>query len=158
MKLFSHKKRPVHLGPYPLETLPRVDDASAPPASSGGRRPTEGRVEGPQSAAHAYELYVELFDQQRTGEVSEPAPIPDDPTERVNNVKGGLYFLDADMVGCALLPDDAWTGERQAAHRSAVVTLVAHTRTIAGDHPGDEWIDGTRQPSSTLSGWHCSAV
>ena len=31
MRLFSHRKRPVHLGPYPLERLPRLATADARP-------------------------------------------------------------------------------------------------------------------------------
>ncbi|MEL6985104.1 MAG: Fe-S protein, partial [Actinomycetota bacterium] len=149
MKLFSHRKRPVHLGPYPLERLPRLDDPTATPPGAG-TRPVEGRRQGPRSAGHAYERYLYLYDQQRTGEVAEPAPIPDDPEARSNNIKGGLFFLDADMVGCGHLPDDAWLGEPSPTHRHAVVTLIAHTRTVGRDQPGDDWIDGTRQVNADL--------
>ncbi len=119
-------------------------------------RPIEARKRGLQSAAHAFERYVQLYDGQRTGEVSEPAPIPADPTERANNLKAGLYFLDADMAGCGLVPDDAWTTVPDDAlpdggpHQFAVVTLIAHTRDIEGTQPGDEWIDGTRQVNANV--------
>ena len=148
MKLFSHKKRPTGMGPYPLERLPRLADPAAPVAGAGVR-PAEARPEGPLSASHAYELYLGLFDQQRTGDVSERAPIPDDPQERADNLKGGLYFLDADMAGCGVLTADAWTGETRD-HGFAVVTLVAHSRTVGRDQPGDDWIDGTRQVNADL--------
>ncbi|MCP3988884.1 MAG: Fe-S protein [Actinomycetia bacterium] len=153
MRLFSNKKRPVHLGPYPLERLPRVADAaSVPPGSSGSRprRLTEAGGEGPKSVGHAYDLYLDLFDQQRTGEVAPLAPIPDDPIERADDLKAGLYFLDADMVGTAVVPREAWTGDHRPSHRFAVVTLIAHSRKLAGSHPGDEWIDGTRQVNADL--------
>jgi len=149
MKLFSHRKRPVHLGPYPLERLPRIAEPAARP-SGGGQRPQEARSEGPQGASHAYQLYLDLFDAQRTGEVSEPAPIPDDPGDRANNIKAGLYFLDADMVGCGLVPDDAWLNRNGPRHRFGVVTLVAFTRTVGRNQPGDRWIDGTRQINADL--------
>lgn len=149
MKLFSHRKRPVHLGPYPLERLARLDDPAAT-TPRGGTRPTEQRREGPRGAGHAYRLYLDLYDQQRTGDVADPAPIPDDPEDRASNLKGGLYFLDADMVGCGLVPDDAWLGEPRSAHRFAVVTLIGHTRTVGADQPGDDWIDGTRQVNADL--------
>ena len=148
MKLFSHKKRPTGMGPYPLERLPRLADPAASVAGAGVR-PAEARPEGPLSASHAYELYLDLFDQQRTGDVSERAPIPDDPQERADNLKGGLYFLDADMTGCGVLTADAWTGETRD-HGFAVVTLVAHSRTVGRDQPGDDWIDGTRQVNADL--------
>ena len=150
MKLFSHRKRPVHLGPYPLERLPRLDDPAMKPRATGGRRPTEQAAPGPLSASHAYPLYLDLFDEQRTGEVSEPAPIPDDPEERAQNLKAGLYFLDADMVGCAAVPTEAWSGAQIDSHRYAVVTLVGFSRTVRGDNPGDAWIDGTRQINADL--------
>ena len=63
MKPFSHRRRPVHLGPYPLERLPRLDAVDALPPGSDSEplppRPTEAESPGPTSAAHAYELYRE---------------------------------------------------------------------------------------------------
>ncbi len=150
MKLFSHKDRPVHLGPYPLERLPRLPDPEATPPAIRGMRPVEPQAEGSTGAGHAYGLYIDLFDQQRTGDVSDPAPIPDDPAERANNLKSGLYFLDADMVGVAVIPDDAWVRDSKVRHRYGIVTLIAHTRRIDGGQPGDEWIDGTRQINADL--------
>ena len=66
-----------------------------------------------------------------------------------NNLKAGLYFLDADMVGCALIVDEAWTGERRG-HRFAVISLIAFTRKLSQEGPGDDWIDGTRQINADL--------
>lgn len=150
MKLFSHKKRPVHLGPYPLERLDHLEPDVAPPTRWSGTKPREGRSESPQSAAHAYGLYLDLFDQQRSGESAEPAPIPDDPGQRADNVKAGLYFLDADMVGCGIVPAEAWKTKEISGHRFAVVTLIAHTRQVGRNQPGDAWIDGTRQVNAEL--------
>ena len=153
MRLFSHRKRPVHLGPYPLERLPRIDAADAsPPGSGSARLPprlAEAEAPGPRSAAHAYRLYLELFDGQRHGDVAPEAPTPADPATVADNLKAGLYFLDADMVGCGLIPQDAWTGARRE-HRYAVVTLVAFSRKLPRACPGDDWIDGTRQVNADL--------
>ncbi len=149
MKLFSHRKRPVHLGPYPLETLPRLAP-NAEPLRGRGVSPFEDRTEGPLGAGHAYSRYRALHDQQRTGDVSELAPIPDDLQERASNLKSGLYFLDADMAGCGLVPRNAWLTEPIPDHAHAVVALVAHTRTVGHNQPGDEWIDGTRQTNADL--------
>jgi len=115
-----------------------------------GARPSEKRTAGPRSAAHAYPVYLDLFDAQRTGEASDPAPIPDDPDQRAHNVKGGLYFLDADMVGCGRITNAAWTGEPSPGHDFAVVALVGFSRIVGSDQPGDEWIDGTRQLNADL--------
>ena len=153
MRLFSHRKRPVHLGPYPLERLPRLAAAGArPPGANAGRlppRPVEAEQSGPLSAAHAYGLYRDLFDGQRHGEVAPEAPIPADPVDIAKNLKAGLYFLDADMVGCGLIPEEAWTGSRRD-HRYAVVTLIAFSRKLSSECPGDDWIDGTRQINADL--------
>ncbi|MEE9413634.1 MAG: hypothetical protein V3V01_00015, partial [Acidimicrobiales bacterium] len=153
MKLFSHKKRPVHLGPYPLERLPRIADPSGQPTGLTNNpqpRPVEERsVQGSQGCGHAFGLYGELFDTQVHGPVAPAAPIPNDPTELSHNLKAGQYFLDADMVGCGIISDDAWTGE-SLEHRFAIVTLIAFTPQLDGSHPGDEWIDGTRQANADL--------
>ena len=152
MKLFSHRKRPVHLGPYPLERLPRLDDPAATPPAVGGTSPAEARIEGPQGAGHAYGRYFDLLDADRSGPVAEPAPIPDDLAERAANLKAGCYFLDADMAGCGLIPTDAWSGPDGpiTGHSHAVVVLVAHSRMVGRNQPGDRWIDGTRQVNADL--------
>ncbi len=150
MKLFSNRKRPVHLGPYPLERLPRTN---AVPSLSGVRRPQERRPAGDQSAVDAYSFYLDLLDSQRAGDVAPTAPVPDDPVERSQNVKAGLYFLDADMVGCAAVPAEAWLADGSGAeddHRFAVVVLIAHSRQFSSPQPGDRWIDGTRQVNADL--------
>ncbi|MEM7092439.1 MAG: 4Fe-4S dicluster domain-containing protein [Actinomycetota bacterium] len=149
MKLFSHRKRPVHLGPYPLERLRRLEAPDSTPPHTAGVYPVETGSPGPFSAGHAYQRYLDLYDDQRHGDVAAAAPIPTDPAERSRNIKGGLYFLDADMVGCGLMPDEAWLGEA-AGHRWAIVTLIAHTRLVGSHQPGDEWIDGTRQVNADL--------
>ena len=152
MKLFSHKKRPVHLGPYPLETLPRLSDPAATPPGLRGAlppRPSEGISEGELGAGHAFGLYVDLFDSQVHGAMSPRAPIPDGPIERAHHLKAGAYFLDADMVGTALIPSDAWIGEALD-HSHAVVVLAAFTRKMKSKQPGDTWVDGTRQANADL--------
>ena len=154
MRLFSHKKRPVHLGPFPLERLPRLaDPAATPPSVVAGKalppRPRETASESPSGAGHAYALYLDMYAEQRHGDPGPDAPVPDDPQERAANVKAGLYFLNADMAGCSLVPDAAWTGENLG-HRFAVVTLIAHSRKLAGPQPGDDWVDGTRQVNADL--------
>ena len=67
MKFFSHKKRPVDLGPFPLEALPRLVHASARPIglkSDTPGRPVEQRTEGPLAMSHALERYAELLNAQ----------------------------------------------------------------------------------------------
>ena len=153
MRLFSHRKRPVHLGPYPLERLPRLDGAEAAPLGPdrGGPAPRLGEdgKAGPRSAGHAYRPYLDLLSEHRDGETAPAAPIPDDPTAIAHNLKAGLYFLDADMVGCGLINEGAWTGVARP-HRHGVVILIAFSRKLPGAQPGDSWIDGTRQINADL--------
>ncbi len=153
VKLFSHRKRPVHLGPYPLETLPRRPDALPADLRSAATatRPNESRAGGGRAAASSYVPYLDLCDSMRTGDVAPAAPIPDDPQNIADNVRAGLYFLDADMVGIGRIDDDAWTGE-PLGHRFAIVTVVAFTREFVDGptRPGDDWIDGTRQINADL--------
>ena len=115
MRLFSHKKRSVHLGAYPLERLARLPTATALPPGLNGHtsaRPSEGLSEGPTGMGHAFDKYIELFDSLRTGEVAASrAPIPEDPDEIAANIKAGIYFLDADMAGICEAPTDAWQGK-----------------------------------------------
>ncbi len=102
MKLFSHRKRAVHLGPYPLERLPRLAKPTAEPHGLGREvplRPVESSRGGPFGCGHAYKLYVDLFDAQVDGSVDPRDQIPDDPEVVADNLKAGLYFLDADKVG-----------------------------------------------------------
>ena len=85
MRLFSHKKRAVHQGSFPLETLPRLADPAASPIGLRGAvpaSPSEPHRQGPLAAAHALGVYVDLFDAHVSGDVSPPAPIPTDPAER----------------------------------------------------------------------------
>ncbi|MGI9596672.1 MAG: 4Fe-4S dicluster domain-containing protein [Acidimicrobiales bacterium] len=121
--------------------------------SFGARRPDrvdDDRAEGPLGAGHAYAPYVDMYARQRRGEIAPPAPIPDDLTERSNNLKAGLYFLDADMVGCGVMPAGGWLADPEADQRFTVVTLIAHSRRLDGTNPGDGWIDGTRQVNAEL--------
>lgn len=156
MKLFSHKKRPVHLGAFPLETLPRLADPTATPIGLAADRrggvpasPSERDRQGPLGAAHALSAYVDLFDAHVSGDVSPLAPIPEDPVERANHLKSGCYFLDADMVGAGVIPAEAWTDSRLS-HDWAIVVLVAFSRSLPSSQPGDNWVNGTRQASADL--------
>ena len=90
-----------------------------------------------------------MFDAQRRGDAAPAAPITDDPVARSENLKAGLYFLDADMVACTGVPDHAWLA-RPEPLPFAVVILIAHSRRVRGHHPGDDWIDGTRQVNADL--------
>jgi hypothetical protein len=72
MRLFSHQRRPVHLGSYPLERLARLSSSTARPPGLHERaseRPSEGIEAGPVGIGLAFAKYVALFDGLRSGAV-----------------------------------------------------------------------------------------
>ena len=117
--------------------------------AASGRRPHEVRSEGPQSVGHAFATYEALFDAFRHGEVAPAAPIPSEPEAISANLKAGLYFLDADIVGCGVIPDAAWIGQRHD-HQHSVIVVVEHARDRGAAQPGEQWISGTRQRNADL--------
>ena len=104
-RFFSDRKRPVHLGPYPLERLRRRDrlpDLSAVPVMA---RLDFHRPDRPESIVNAMGEYQAMMDAIRDGLVNPArAEIPQDPRERANHLKAFGYFCDASMVGCGPLP------------------------------------------------------
>ena len=106
MRFFSYKDRPVHLGPYPLERLPRTStcpDLSVLGAAQALSFDDLGR---PQSLMHAMARFIGMFDVIRDGPVApQRAEVPDDPAERARHLKAAAYYFDASMAGvCALTP------------------------------------------------------
>jgi len=111
VKLFSYRKRPVHLGPYPSEKLARLDDPAT--VSFAGLAPlTQLAVaanDEPQSITHAIDDYLSLLDAVRDGPVNpQQAEIPDSPEARANNLKAFGYFLDASLAGACQTSEDLW--------------------------------------------------
>lgn len=103
-RLFSTRKRPFHLGPFPLERLARRDiapDLSDVPEMSSARY---RRGEQPDSLVHAMAEYQAMLDAIRDGLINrEKAQCPDDPDERARHIKSLAYFQDAPMVGIGRL-------------------------------------------------------
>ncbi len=107
-RYFSDKKRPVHLGSYPLELLERQDqlpDLAAVPAM----QPTSfHRPDAPASIVNAMRDYQAMLDAIRNGFTNKATgEIPADPQQRANNLKGFAYFNDASMAGICQIPDQA---------------------------------------------------
>ncbi len=107
MRIFSHKNRPVHLGPYPLERLARTAGPMEHPA-----RASRGLVYSdpsrPHSIVNAMEEYANIMDRMREGPVApRQAPIPEDLRERAEHIKAACYYLDASMTATCRLPREA---------------------------------------------------
>jgi reductive dehalogenase len=126
MRLFSYRDRPVHLGPYPLERLPRAERApdlsTVPPM-----RALCWDTLGPESIAPSIGRFLGMFDAVRDGAVStSPAEIPDDPGERADHLKAAGYYFDASQVGVCALPAGVLLDEpvRNPAVDALVVELL----------------------------------
>ena len=105
-KLFSYAKRPVHLGPYPLEILGRqnsMPDLERVPQMQAVSFVDDTR---PHSLTNAMTRYIGMLDIVRDGAVNAlKAEVPDDPLERANHLKAAGYYYDAtQMAACALPP------------------------------------------------------
>ena len=156
MRLFSHKRRPVHLGPHCAERLPRLAPDATPNGWTGTTPspPTEKAIPGPQAAVNAFARYQELFDAARQGvPAPERAPIPGGPDEVAANLAAGCYFLDADATATCLVPRDAWSSESTAemvTHRWAVVVLIDFAHGVEAGRPGDAWMLGSQQAAADL--------
>ncbi|MBT3143287.1 NAD-binding oxidoreductase [Phaeobacter gallaeciensis] len=108
MRIFSDKKRPVHLGSYPLERLQRrsgLPDLSSAPAQ---QQLSFHRPDQPDSIVNAMGEFQAMMDAIRDGLVNPvQSEIPTDPQERSDHLKAFGYFNDASMIGIGPLPEAA---------------------------------------------------
>jgi reductive dehalogenase len=112
--MFSYRNRPVHMGPYPTETLARQSCTGKPDYGDlHPMRPLDlSSGADPTSIQHAMDDYLSLLDTLRDGPVNpQTAEIPECPDERANNLKGAGYFLDATIAGTCRLSPECWLEE-----------------------------------------------
>ena len=107
LRVFSEKKRPVHLGRYRLEKLARQSLIEL-----GTVYPFEqlfyANDNRPDSIVNAMRDHQAMLDAIRDGLINKAmAETPDDLQERANHLKSFGYFADASMVGTCLLPHNA---------------------------------------------------
>ena len=164
MRIFSHRDRPVHLGPHPAERLRRLAPDAIPHDWVGKTpdSPDENAVPGPQAVTKGFVRYQELFDVGRSGEPApQRAPIPDDPAEVAANLTAGCYFLDADATATCLVPPEAWLhsnlGDMEN-HRWAVVVLIEFIHGVESGDPGDGWMLGCQQAAADLRATELSVI
>ena len=107
-RLFSDKKRPVHMGHYPAELLARqthIPDLSAVPPMA---QLSFEWPENPVSIINAMREHQAMLDAIRDGLINRAkSEVPDDLQERANHLKAFGYFSDAAVVGICALPDAA---------------------------------------------------
>lgn len=162
MRFFSDAKRPVHLGPYPLERLARgamPDLSNVPPAQQLEFR----RPETPESIVNAMGEYQAMMDAIRDGLVNKSrSVIPDDVQERANHLKAFGYFSDASMVGIGPLPDSALLTQpyrNPDIDRLAEALRTRQTKTLAAgiDMIMADLKESMSAPPSTIVG-HSHAI
>ncbi|MCX7962037.1 MAG: Fe-S protein [Burkholderiales bacterium] len=146
MRIFSNRRRPVHLGPLPLERvrraaavpdLSRVEDAF--PARS---RTALGRIVND---------YIALFEQFRAEPAApERAPYPRDPQRLANELKANCYFLDATLAGCCEVPASAWTGPKRPEERWALAIAVEFGREPDAEDLAARWVRGSEYDCALL--------
>ena len=134
-KIFSTRNRPVHLGPYPLERLTRVEPPPRLSDVPADKVLSFHRPEQPQSIVNAMKEFQAMMDAIRGGFVNKAvADIPSDPVERANHLKAFGYYCDASMVGTGPVPKDAIlaTARRNAdIDRLAEALRTRQTKTLA---------------------------
>ena len=106
MRYFSSRKRPFHLGPFPLEWLSRSDsqpDLAEVPDTAVPRYSRKDQF----SLAQAMGRFAAMMDTVRTGPVvHQKAEISDDPRDRSRHFKATGYYFDCSMAGVTrLLPE-----------------------------------------------------
>ncbi|MDP5219344.1 reductive dehalogenase [Ruegeria sp. 2205SS24-7] len=134
-RVFSDRKRPVHMGPYPLERLARQtgvvrygDVPAMAPLSFA-------RPEQPESIVNAMGEFQAMMDAIREGHANPVrSDIPENPLERANHLKAFGYFNDASMMGIGPLDPEALLS---APRRNPEIDRLAHalktrqTKTLA---------------------------
>ena len=133
VRLFSDKKRAVHLGPFPVEGLLRgeMPDLASVPRDQD----VEFASDTPGSLLNAMRDYQAMMDALRDGLINKTkSEIPSDISERSRHLKAFGYFNDASMVGIGPLPGSAL---RECAIRNPDIDRLAHdlstkqTKTLA---------------------------
>jgi len=138
------KERPFHIGPFPLEVLPRDDgvlerERQTPPRPNSSEAARESLIA--RAADHYREIYLRFVD----GKVAPArAPLPDKLEPRVADIKGAAYFMDASQVGICRVPDSAWLPDSEGraekpAQAFAIVILVAYARLPEPDNIAYGW-------------------
>jgi reductive dehalogenase len=146
----NRKKRPVELGPYPLERLRRDMDVIA---NEAARSPTSpGDLSAPTTQLGcAARKHLQAYEALREPEpFCRTAPVPGDLSRRTRDIKGAGYFLDASQIGICEIADTAWLEQAETDHSHAIVVLVEYGAPIDADNAARDWVAGHDHLLSTL--------
>ncbi|HID67158.1 MAG TPA: NAD-binding oxidoreductase, partial [Roseibacterium sp.] len=165
LRIFSDRNRPVHLGPFPLERLARLDPGQMPDLARVPRfQPLDfRRPDTPHSIVNAMGEYQAMMDAIRDGLVNKTKSSgPSDQGERANHIKSFGYFSDAAMVGISGLPASA---HLETPVRNPDIDRLAHdlqtrqTKTLASgiDLIMADLKDAMQAPPATIAA-HTNAI
>ncbi|MFQ5472878.1 MAG: reductive dehalogenase [Dehalococcoidia bacterium] len=185
MPLFSSRKRPMHLGRYPMEKIKRVDkpttlitdSVKAVPKRAGffvrafhgdigDKAHSEIRrfiTKTPLNRAFGH-IHWQLVPTHKGTPEPEKAPLPEDPDEIAKHIKSLCYFLDADMVGICEMPEWAWYSHDsdgtpiETRHKYAIVVVIDQGFDTMEGSSGDDWISGTQSYRAYLNGSKVACV
>jgi reductive dehalogenase len=147
----NRAKRPVELGPYPLEKLRR--DASIIEAEAA-RAPTDPgslATGGSSYLVDATLSHLNAYEELREPEpFARKAPVPDDLALRTRDIKGAGYFLDASQIGICEIAGNIWLNDVFTTHSHAVVVLVEYSDPIDSDNAASAWVAGSEHLLATL--------
>jgi reductive dehalogenase len=180
LSLFSKRKRPLHLGTYPMEKIKRVektttliidDEVKRTPARANGfirarfgdfgeKAQTEVKrfvVKSPVSAA--MRRVIETMVPIQEGEVApEKAPIPDDPKKLSEHIKALSYYLDSDLTGICEAKEYCWYShdldgnEIKVRHKYAIVLVIDQGFHTMDSASGDDWISSAQSFRAYMRG------
>jgi reductive dehalogenase len=184
MQFLSRKKRPMHMGKYPMERLRRIkkpttlitDDVRQVPkragffvrAFHGDLGPKTGEeikrfiTKTPLNAAIGH-LHWKHVPVHKGEAAEEKAPIPG-PEEMAKHIKSLCYFLDADLVGICEIPEYAWFSHESdgtpitTRHKYAIVVVIDQGWDSFEGSSGDDWISGAMSYRAYYNGSTVSTI
>jgi len=185
IRLRSRKRRPMHLGRYPMEKIKRVDTPTTlitddikrvPKRADGfvraffgdmGKKPAKEIrrfiTKNPLNAAIGH-LHWKQVPIHRGDPHPEKAPLPNDPEEITKHIKSLAHFMDADMVGICEMPEWAWYSHDikgnpiEPTHKYAIVIVIDQGWDTFEGSSGDDWVSGAQSYRAYLNGSTCATI
>lgn len=177
--------RPMHLGPYPMEKIQRVeetttlvtDDIPRVPQRAnfferaafgdfGPRYQAERRRFATKTpSAQAYRNLIGAMVPYQDGPVAKwQAKDTHDPEDNAKAVKTMAYYLGGDMVGICACPEFAWYSHQiggepiEPEHRNAIVILIDQGYETMEGASGDDWISGAQSMRAYMRGAEIAGI
>lgn len=169
-----YKKRPYHMGSYPMESIRRRETTTT--RINGDEVPRIPKRHDMFMRADAGELGRKAQDQMKAGRcvtkfpfanamiplMSSTIPLQegetavnvlddlDDPVANSKAIKAALYFLGADFVGISEAPDYVWYSHQTDGtpivpyHKYAITVLVDQGQQTMAGSSGDDWVSAAQ--------------